>query len=212
MNGDKGGVCKSLSDTNRRHLDDDEFDELLRKNGVKLDNDGNLVFALRTGAAQARAAAKLKANALTNTAAEAQRLRDAVAAKRLRAAAAAEAQRFRDAAAAADAVEAQRLHDAAVAAAAAVEAQRLHDAAVAAAAAAAEAQRFRDAAVAAAEAHAVQVLPVDGELSLRLQQCSLTPHNPYGHNPYGGKSKRKKSRSKKLRKNRRANKTRRYRK
>jgi hypothetical protein len=196
MNGDKGGVCKSLSDTNRRHLDDDEFDELLRKNGVKLDNDGNLVFALRTGAAQARAAAKLKANALTNTAAEAQRLRDAVAAKRLRAAAAAEAQRFRDAAAAADAVEAQRLHDAAVAAAAA----------------AAEAQRFRDAAVAAAEAHAVQVLPVDGELSLRLQQCSLTPHNPYGHNPYGGKSKRKKSRSKKLRKNRRANKTRRYRK
>ena len=189
MNGDKGGVGKSLSNTNRRELNDDAFDELLRKNGVKLDNDGNLVFALQPGAAQARAAAKLKANALTNTAAEAQRLRDAAAA----------AQRLRDAAAAA-----QRLRDAAAAAA---EAQRLRDAA--AVAAAAEAQRLRDAAAAAAaaEAHAVQAIPVEVELSSRLQQCGLTPDKPYG-----GKSKRKKSRSKKLRKNRRANKTRRYRK
>jgi hypothetical protein len=200
MNGDKDGVGKSLSNTNRRELDDAAFDELLQTNGVKLDNDGNLVFALKPGAAQARAAAKLRANALTNTAAEAQRLRDAAAAKRLRAAAAVEAQRLHDVAAAA--AEARRLRDAAAAAA---EAQRLHDAAVAADAV--EAQRFRDAAAAAAEAHAVQVLPVDGELSLRLQQCSLTPHNQQG-----GKSKRKKSRSKKLRKNRRANKTRRYRK
>ena len=147
MSGNKGGVGKLLSNENRRQLNDDEFYKLLRTNGVKFDNGGNLVFDTRPDAAHARAAAKLKTKALTKAAA---------------AAAAAEAQRLRDDAAAA------------------------------------EAQRLRGAA---------QALTGDGALSDRFQQLGLNPPKTFG-----GKSKRKKSSSKKLRKNRRVNKTRRYRK